>query len=154
MALRFPHGQACPTSATSYAYRPATSYETTPRVILDIAIEGIATEAMIDTGGAYLLCHPQLAAQLRLDVTDAMSNVVSILFRGVLVRGRLYRLKSLCSRTKVRTCRFKRLPLFPSMTRQNNGGEIPSILGFHGCLERIRIAIDPVTDTFYFGPMS
>jgi hypothetical protein len=29
---------------------------------------------------------------------------------------------------------------------------LPSILGLHGCLERVRFACDPHTDTFYFGP--
>jgi hypothetical protein len=32
--------------------------------------------------------------------------------------------------------------------------ELPSILGLHGCLERVRFAFDPHTDTFYFGPAS
>ena len=152
MAFRFPNGQVFTTSATSYAYRPATSHETTPRVILDIAIEGIPTEAMVDTGGIYLLCHPQLAVQLRLDVTDAMSEVVSILFRGVLVQGRLYRLNVTLLADEGDDVPFQATAFVPERYEAEQWGELPSILGFYGCLERIRIAIDPVTDTFYFGP--
>jgi hypothetical protein len=32
--------------------------------------------------------------------------------------------------------------------------ELPSILRLHGCLDRVRFACDPHTDTFYFGPVS
>ena len=35
-----------------------------------------------------------------------------------------------------------------------NVPELPSILGLHSCLERVRFAFDPATDTFYFGPAS
>jgi hypothetical protein len=93
MALTF-----AATGATSYQYRPATPQENTPRVILEIAVAGIMAEAMVDTGGVYLLCHPRLARQ-----------------------------------------------------EEEGWNDMPSILGFYGCLERIRMAIDPVTETFYFG---
>ncbi|MBD2182745.1 hypothetical protein H6G03_17015 [Planktothrix sp. FACHB-1375] len=33
-------------------------------------------------------------------------------------------------------------------------GNFPSFIGLAGFLERIRFAIDPLTDTFYFGPLS
>ena len=33
-------------------------------------------------------------------------------------------------------------------------GLLPSYLGLNGCLDRLRFAVDPVTDTFYFGPLS
>lgn len=32
-------------------------------------------------------------------------------------------------------------------------GNFPSFLGLSGFLERIRFAIDPLTDTFYFGSL-
>lgn len=49
MSFQFSDGEAFTTSAASYMYRPATPYETTPRVMLDVAIEGIHTEAIIHT---------------------------------------------------------------------------------------------------------
>ena len=35
-----------------------------------------------------------------------------------------------------------------------NVPDLPSILDLHSCLERVRFACDPATDTFYFGPAS
>jgi hypothetical protein len=71
------------TGATSYQYRPATPQENTPWVVLEIAIEGIVAEAIVDTGGVYLLCHPRLARQLDMDASQAVCPVIELLFRGV-----------------------------------------------------------------------
>ena len=87
MALTF-----AATGATSYQYRPATPQENTPRVVLEVAVEGIVTEAMVDTGGVYLFCHPRLARQLDMDASQAVSPVIELLFRGVFLQGRLHRL--------------------------------------------------------------
>ena len=87
MALTF-----AATGATSYQYRPASPQENTPRVVLEIAIEGIVAEAIVDTGGVYLLCHPRLARQLDMDASQAVSSVIELLFRGVFLQGRLHRL--------------------------------------------------------------
>ena len=78
MALHFPDREVFTTSSAAYQYRPATPHETTPRVVIDVVIEGFPTEAMVDTGGIYLLCHPQLANQLSLDTSDAISSILSI----------------------------------------------------------------------------
>jgi hypothetical protein len=51
MPLSFLNGEPFTTSATTYQHRPATVYETHPRLILRVAIEGMVTHAMVDTGG-------------------------------------------------------------------------------------------------------
>ena len=92
MTLTFSTGEPFAIGVTGYDYRPATSHETTPRLVLEVEIEGILTEAVVDTGGVYLLCNPYLARRLSLAPTEALSGVQAILFRGVMVHGRLYRL--------------------------------------------------------------
>ena len=83
--LSSPDGEPFTIGKTAYQYRAATAYETHPRLILDVLIEGIATRAMVDTGGIYLLCNPNLATRLDLNHAEAISNIQSIFFRGVLV---------------------------------------------------------------------
>ena len=46
MALTFPDGEPLATGATSYQYRPATTYEITPQLLLEVEIDGIQTEAV------------------------------------------------------------------------------------------------------------
>ena len=92
MTLVLPDGQPFATGVTAYHYRPAADQETAPRLVLDVAIGGIVTHAMVDTGGLYLVSHPGLATQLPLEPAEAMGGPRTLLFRGVLVQGRLYRL--------------------------------------------------------------
>ena len=144
MALHFPDREVFTTNSAAYQYRPATPHETTPRVVIDVVIEGLPTEAMVDTGGIYLLCHPQLANQLSLDTSDAISGILSILFRGVLVQGRLYRLHVTLPADEGDDVPFEATAFVPEHDEEEQWGDLPSILGFHGCLERIRMATDMV----------
>ena len=91
MPLTWPDGQPFATGATAYQYRPATAQERTPRITLEVAIDGVVTHAMVDTGGIYLVCHPRLATQLRLEPAEAISGPQALLFRWAVVQGRLYR---------------------------------------------------------------
>jgi len=45
MTLTLPDGQPFATGATAYHYRPATAQETTPRLVLEVVIDGIVTPA-------------------------------------------------------------------------------------------------------------
>ncbi len=51
MALYFEDGQTFSQGACTYLYRPATEAEKTPRILVPVQIEGIETQAMLDTGG-------------------------------------------------------------------------------------------------------
>ena len=93
MSLRFPSGELFSTGSTLYSYAPATDRETHPRLILEVEIEGIMTEAMVDTGGVYLLCTPSVAKRMDLSEENSLSGVKELLFRGVIVQGRLHRVQ-------------------------------------------------------------
>jgi len=47
MTLALPNGESFALVWTGYDYRPATSYETTPRLVLEVEIEGILAEAVV-----------------------------------------------------------------------------------------------------------
>jgi hypothetical protein len=36
---------------------------------------------------------------------------------------------------------------------EESWGDLPSFIGLNGCLERMRFAVDPTSDSFYFGPL-
>jgi hypothetical protein len=63
MLLRFEDGRPFAQGASTYLYRPATEREITPRIFVPVQIEDIQTETVIDTGGVYLVCHPEIAAR-------------------------------------------------------------------------------------------
>ena len=152
MTLAFPTGEPFAIGGTGYEYRPATSHETTPRLVLEVAIEGILAEAVVDTGGVYLFCNPEIARRLALTPTEALSGVQTILFRGALVHGRLYRLSLTLLADEGEDVTIQTTAFVPEPEEAEHWGDMPCLLGLYGCLERLRFAVDPRTEHFYFGP--
>jgi hypothetical protein len=151
MLLQFTNGEAFATGATLYAYRPVTSKESLPRIILPLLIGNLEVLAFVDTGGVYLLCSPEIAWQLRLYPEDSL-GALQMLFRGVSYFGHLHRIPLTFLPHEGALLTVEVTAFVP---QQHAGDEWPSefpcILGMSGCLERLRFAIDPFTDTFYFG---
>jgi hypothetical protein len=152
MTLTFPTGEPFALGVAGYDYRPATSHETTPRLVVEVEIDGILAEAVVDTGGVYLFCNPEIARRLALAPTEALSGVQSILFRGVLVHGRLYRLSLTLLADAGEDVTIQTTAFVPEPEEADQWGDMPCLLGLYGCLERVRFAVDPRTEQFYFGP--
>ena len=152
MTLAFANGEPFAIGVTGYDYRPATSHETTPRLVLEVEIEGILAEAIVDTGGVYLFCNPHVARRLALAPTEALSRVQAILFRGVMVHGRLYRLRLTLLADEGEDVTVQATAFVPEPDEAEHWGDMPCLLGLYGCLERARFAVDPPTERFYFGP--
>jgi len=151
MTLALPTGEPFAIGVTGYDYRPATSQETTPRVVLEVAIEGIVVEAVVDTGGVYLFCNPAIARRLSLTPAEALSGVQAILFRGVTVAGRLYRLSLTLLADAGADVTIETTAFVPEPEEAEHWGDRPCLLGLFGCLERARFAVDPHTEQCYFG---
>ena len=54
MSLIFANGESFATGALQYSYGPATAGETTNRIIMPVEIEGVSTNAVVDTGAPYV----------------------------------------------------------------------------------------------------
>ncbi len=141
-------GEAFATGAVLYAYIPASEREETPRVTIDIRIGDLQTSSFVDTGGIYLICPPEVAAALNFDPVEALQSE-QVLLRGEIVQGALYRvpLTLLASEGNTITIEATAFVPNPATTRSN----FPCILGMYLCLERLRFAIDPLKEVFYFG---
>jgi len=154
MLLNFSNGEPFATGAVGYTFRPATARENLNRLILQVEIEGIQTEAMVDTGGVFLVCPPQIANLMQLDESDSLGEE-TIGIRGSDVPGRLHRVNITLLVEEGQSIAVEVTALIPKDTREERWfSELPCYLGLHGCLERLRFAVDPSTDTFYFGPIS
>lgn len=152
MPLFFADGKPFVTGVQSNVSYAPTPTEPKARLVLRVAIEGITTQAMVDTGGLYLFCMPAIADALNLDTDQALGAQI-ILFRDERVRGTLHRLTLTLLAEEGEDMQIDTTAFVPDASYEGVP-ELPSILGFHGCLERIRFAFDPHTDTFYFGPTS
>ena len=154
MALLWANGDAFATGATRYDYRPATIAETSPRIILTIAVENYRTAAFVDTGGVYFLCTPPFARRLRLDPGQGLPTSERIRWRGETFTGLLYRLPLTLPAIDGDRLTVEATAFVPQ-TRPGEiwNNELPCVLGLQGCLERLRFAVDPASETFYFGEL-
>lgn len=122
---------------------------TLPRIFIDVAVEGVVTIAAIDTGGAYLVCEPQVARKAGLRPASSLGRQI-VNIRGQSYPGHVYRqgIEILAQRGEV--LRFQGIVFVPELAPGETWG-LPSIMGFQGMLEFIRFAVDPLDDTFFFG---
>lgn len=149
MLLRFEDGRQFAQGACSFVCRPATERETTHRIFVPVQIEGIQTEAVVDTGGVYLVCHPEIADLLRLDLAEKVGTD-ELNIRGRKIPGTLYRLYLTLLAGEGKSHMLDIVAFVPRL-EPNETWDLPSFMGLTGCLEWIRFAVDPTTDTFYFG---
>lgn len=150
--LSFADGEPFATGAMDYLYQPATFGEDTLRILLAVEIESIPTVAMVDTGAPYVVCAPRLVRQIPLDTTSALERK-TILIRGSWVSGYLYRLAVRFLAETGDSLAVDATVFLPDLEWEETWGHLPSFIGWGGCLERMRFAVDPGSDTFYFGPL-
>lgn len=91
MSLLCPNGQPFATAAIKYSYRPATVSKTTNRIILSVEIEGISTNAVVDTGAPYVICEPRIARLGGFDRVEPLERM-TMLIRGMRLDGSVIRL--------------------------------------------------------------
>jgi hypothetical protein len=127
MTLTFAHGQPFAIAATAYQYRPATAHESMPRTTIEVAIEGVVTHAMVDIGSIYLVCHPRLATQPHLATAEAISGPWALLFRGVLVQGKLYQFALILLPQEGDDPVIQATAFVPEQQEEESWGSLPSI---------------------------
>jgi hypothetical protein len=150
MSLIFANGESFATGALRYSYGPATPGETTNRIIMPVEIEGVSTNAVVDTGAPYVICEPRIARQMGFDPTWAIGRE-KMLVRGMWLDGSIARLSVKLEATIGTSIDVDATAFVPDV--EEFWGDLPSFIGLMGFLERIRFAVDPSTDTFYFGKL-
>jgi len=150
--LVFQDGRCFSTGLAGYGYHGATEGEETPRLFIQVVIENdVRTEAMLDTGAPFYICAPDVAEGIKLDKAAALDKT-SILIRGQPVKGSLYRLTVTLLAEEGCSLDVEVTTFVPEEAEEKSWGAFPSVLGFSNCLERVRFAVDPTTEVFYFGP--
>lgn len=150
MLIRALDGSAFCKGVRPFRSGPATAGEALNRLIVRFLVEGTPAEAVIDTGGAYLVLDPRWTAD-RIDL-GALEHLGStrISIRGSDYVGELYRASVRLEATDGVGMDVAVVCLIPSLL-PGERWSYPNFLGWHGCLERLRIAVDPIAELFYFG---
>ena len=152
--LYFDDGKPFATGSIPYTYRPIREEEASPRIIVNVLIGDLQISAYVDTGGVFLLCAPEVALHLGLEARNGIPTP-RLLSRGAWLSGVLYRVSLTLPADQGIALTIDATAFVPEQApHQEWADDFPCILGMSGCLERLRFAIDPVRDTFYFGELS
>lgn len=149
--LLFSDGESFATGAMRYDYAPATPSETTSRIILTVAVENVITDAIVDTGAPDPIIAPRVARQAGLDLVNPLDRI-TMMVRGMRLEGSVIRLTMTLIAEEGVDHNIDATAFVPDI--EESWGNFPSFIGQIGFLERIRYAIDPTNDTFYFGSLS
>jgi hypothetical protein len=114
-----------------------------------VEVEGQATSAVVDTGGAYLILNPEVADRLRLG-RDAVIHRDRLSIRGMSCWGTVHRVPITLPATAGEPLTFEATAFVPEL-EHGETWPLPSYLGWQGCLDRIRFAVDPADEVVYFG---
>ena len=153
MPLVFHDGQKFATGSAPYSYRPETEQQNIPKLFLQVQIEGQDSEALVDTGAQFFICPPDVAKLLKLHESDS-SATEALKIRGTRIEGTLHRITLTLLAEEGESLSVEVTAFVPKASEEYQLGPIPSFLGLFCCLERLRFAVDPSTETFYFGPIS
>jgi hypothetical protein len=144
-----PASGAFATGRCNCVSRPAARGDGFNRLMVPIAIGNMPLEGVIDTGGAYFMIDPELAAAAGIDPAAALLSA-AVRVRGIAYEGSLYRLPLTLVADEGDNLTFE-ATTFVANPERNPPWALPPFLGWHGCLERVRIAIDSIAGDVYFG---
>jgi hypothetical protein len=147
--LHFADGSPFSCGVCALSCRPIRESDSSLRILIPVKIGNIETQAVVDTGGVYLCCDKQTAQDLRLDPAVGLETLTLIGGMGK-IRGSLHRISLTLVPDRGQGLELQVTAFIP---HQDEIWNLPSLLGFQGCLERLRFAIDMTTDSFYFGPI-
>lgn len=148
------HEEPFTIGAAKYRYTAANpGDEVEGRLTIKVEIEGLRTEAVVDTAADWSVCHPEVADTIDLTGVPQLVKDMGYNVRGYKWRGDLYSMnlclvaqegRSFCLEASV-------FVPYPVYWRQVRGVLPRSFLGLRGGLERMRFAFDPTNDFFFFG---
>ncbi len=136
-----------------HAYNDAPEIATSSRIILQVQIGDLLTEAYVDTNSQYVVCTPDVAEAIGLDPADAIFED-TIRISGVPVTGKIHGIDFyfLADEDKGESLSLRAFAFVVDMDAPLFVDELPSSsIGFTGCLESVCFAIDGGRRLFYFG---
>ena len=147
--LQTARGEVFATGEARWVSRRAHVDDRLTRLFVDVEVAGVATSAVVDTGGAYLILHPELGAELGLGSRSG-AHRDRLVIRGVTCAGSVHRLPLTLLAARGESLTFEATAFVPEL-EHGETWPLPSYLGWQGCLDRIRFAVDPGDEVMYFG---
>lgn len=122
----------------------------TARMVVEVVIGGKFVSCIVDTGAPWCVLNPRLAQPL-IDSGQAEElRTVTYIVRGYAYNGILFRL-AIVLEDQSRASITVDATVFVPTVAPGDVWTHPNFLGLSGFLDRIRFAVDPAENAFYFG---
>lgn len=156
MLVRRADGTEFTRGAMTYNDAPEIAIST--QIILQVYIEGLLTEALIDTNSQYVICTRDIAEAIGFnpDQAEFDGKILEISIAGQSVKGRVHKVQVQFDADQDQG-RGLLMSAFAFVVDEEEDtsnlftDEIPSSIGFTGCLESMCFAIEGNRRLFYFG---
>src|SRR5690242_16118132 len=135
--LRFPDGTALASGSAPYYLS-----EESPRLQIEIEIDGQKFLAAVDTAAPYFICNLPVAESLGITAAEHV-GAVTLSTRKGRTTGRLYRTVVVLVAAEGRSVEMEVTTFVPD---DESWDDEPLFLGLFNCLDRIRFAVDPFAD--------
>lgn len=125
--------------------------EHTARIVLPIVVAGRLTiPAIVDTGAPWCILDPEVVDFVGTGIQATYTPSEKLIIRGELYEGRLLRM-SLSLQSEIGDGVEVEATVFVPTLAPADIWPHPNFIGLDGFLTRIRFAIDPTENIFYFG---
>jgi hypothetical protein len=133
-----------------YADHYSGQYDTA-RIVVHISVGGLPPmEAMVDTGAPWCLLDPGMAELLEELIHDAGAQSQQLQTRWGPIEGQLHRVTVSLLAEEGNSLEFETTVLVPTLP-PDTAWDRPNFIGLNNFLSRIRFAMDPNENAFYFG---
>lgn len=123
------------------------------RIVVPVTFENtIRTTAIVDTGAPWCVLSPEDAEELNIDQRAECQDTKRLMVRGTWYGGKLCRIPISLEAEQGRGITIEGTVFIPVL-RANDTWTHPNFLGLEGFLHRIRLAIDPENNHFYFSAL-
>lgn len=122
-----------------------------PKIVLSVQLENSAPlPAIMDTGAPWCIFDPELISFLDIDKESGYRPEEGLNIRGVTHHGILIRAPITLLADEGEDLTIEATIFIPDW-ESDNFWHYPNFIGLDGCLSRMRFAVDPSKNMFYFG---
>jgi hypothetical protein len=125
------------------------------RIVIPIYFgnQSLPIPAVVDTGAPWCVLDPILIEKLGSDVEQLQPVHSPLNIRGIAYFGWLYRVPMSLEASLGAGLEIEATAFVPDLLAGETWS-FPNFIGLEGFLNRIRFAVDPATNLFFFGPLN
>jgi len=129
-----------------------SNQEQSTRIVLTVTVERYLTvRAIVDTGAPWCILAPEIVERLGITPRTSYALDERLTIRGISYEGKLLRMKiGLRAEQEGEDCEIEATVFVPTLS-PDSVWPYPNFIGLNGFLNRIRFAVDPCENAFYFG---